>query len=299
MPRINKFIEKIICLPHSDKQDDNTLKEAVTLQNKVLFHLIRRAKFTAFGEHYQFSKIINSDNLELQFKETVPIHTYNDMYVRWWYRPLNGETYVTWPGKMKYFITKKHSGQYTGRTVPVSRAIMSSYLVAGKRHLSKFPDLINARQNNNRFKPDFNKTYYGGTLSEILEHYYPIKYHLCLKNIFTHKNKKEESGVLITEVGVVGIRIVSKDNEYKLIVDNGIYYEFIKTNGTIVSDNKKLLQKHAKTTLTLSQIEVNTNYSLILSNNSGAWRYVSGFDIKFTDKENLRFMVTNKLKDTE
>lgn len=299
MPRINKLIKNIICLPHSSKQDVYTLDEAVTLQNKVLYHLIRRAKFTAFGEHYQFSKIINSGNVELQFKETVPVHTYNDMYVRWWYRSLNGETYVTWPGKMKYFITKKQSGQYTGRTVPVSRAIMSSFLVAGKRYLSQFPDLLNTRQNKDTFKPDFNKTYYGGTLSEILEHYYPIKYHLCLKNIFFHKNKEEGSGVLITEVGVVGIQIVSKDNEYKLIIDNGMYYEFIKTNGKIVSDNKKLLQKRAKTTLTLSQIEDNTNYSLILSNNSGAWRYVTGFDIKFTDIENLRFIVTNKLKEIE
>ena len=297
MPPINKFIEKIICLPHSEKQNVYTLDEAVTLQNKVLNHLIRRAKFTAFGEHYQFSKIINSDNVELQFKETVPVHTYNDMYIRWWYRPLNGETYVTWPGKMKYFITKERNGRYTGRTVPVSRAIMSSYFVAGKRYLSKFPALKNTRQNKNTLKPDYNKTYYGGTLYEILAHTYPIKYHLCLKNIYSHKNKVEESGVLITEVGVVGIRIVSKDNEYKLIVDNGIYYEFIQTNDTIVSDTKKLLQKHAKTTLSLSQIKDNTNYSLILTNNSGAWRYVTGFNIKFTDIENLRFIVTNKLKD--
>ena len=297
MPAINKFIENFFCLPHSNKQNGYTLDEAVTLQNKVLNHLIRRAKFTAFGEHYQFPKIINSDNVELKFKETVPVHTYNDMYVRWWYRPLNGETYVTWPGKMKYFITKEKDGQYTGKTIPVSRAIMNSYFVAGKRYLSTFPDLVNRRQNKDTLKLDYKKTYYGGTLSEILAHTYPIKYHLCLKNIYTRKNKEKESGVLITEVGVVGIRTFSKDTDYRLIVDNGIYYEFIQTNGTKVSDIKKLLQKNAKTTLSLSQIKENTKYSLILTNNSGAWRYATGFNIKFTDTKNLRFIVANKLKD--
>ena len=72
-------------------------------QKKQLAKLLRKAQFTAFGEHYKFSKLLNSKDVEKSFAKQVPVHNYQSMYKRWWYRALNGETYVSWPGKVKYF----------------------------------------------------------------------------------------------------------------------------------------------------------------------------------------------------
>jgi len=140
MPVLSQILKKVVCLSGSDKQKDFVLAEAVDIQNKTLSYLLRRAKFTAFGEHYRFQEMISKGNLEEQFKQTVPIHTYGDMYVRWWYRLLHGESYVTWPGKQKYFLTKGFEEPDEKKSIPVSRSIINSYCAVGKKYLAGFSE---------------------------------------------------------------------------------------------------------------------------------------------------------------
>ena len=75
----------------------------IKAQTKELTKLLRRASSTAFGEHYHFDEILKSDNIFDTYRKYVPIFDYNSMYKNWWFRALNGETFVTWPGKIKYF----------------------------------------------------------------------------------------------------------------------------------------------------------------------------------------------------
>src|SRR5947209_3095292 len=72
-------------------------------QLKVLRSLLKKAQLTAFGEHYKFSQILHDKNIPKDFAATIPVHDYNSMFKKWWYRSLNGEPFVCWPGQIKYF----------------------------------------------------------------------------------------------------------------------------------------------------------------------------------------------------
>ena len=77
--------------------------DPIKAQTKELTKLLKRASSTAFGECYHFDRILQSDDIFNAFRESVPIFDYNSMYKNWWFRALNGETFVSWPGKVKYF----------------------------------------------------------------------------------------------------------------------------------------------------------------------------------------------------
>ena len=71
-----------------------------TAQKRVLKRLLRKAQFTAFGEYYNFPDILKSHDIIRSFQSKVPTFTYNTMFRKWWYRCLNGEAFVSWPGRV-------------------------------------------------------------------------------------------------------------------------------------------------------------------------------------------------------
>jgi hypothetical protein len=80
----------------------------------------------------------------------------------------------------------------------------------------------------------------------------------------------------------------------KLITDNGIYFEFvpfkpeyINQDGSIVSDAPSL---------TIADVELNQDYILIISTVSGAWRYLIGDTIAFTNIERAEIIITGRTK---
>ena len=46
-------------------------------QVRVLKKLLRKARFTAFGQQYRFDDILLSKNPAKKFQELVPVHDYN------------------------------------------------------------------------------------------------------------------------------------------------------------------------------------------------------------------------------
>ncbi len=72
-----------------------------------------------------------------------------------------------------------------------------------------------------------------------------------------------------------------------LILNNDIYYEFIKT---------KDLLNGKKNHIPLSEVEVGENYALIISTSSGLWRYNIGDTIQFTETNPYRVIVTGRTK---
>ncbi len=99
-------------------------------QMKVLRKLLSKSEFTAFGEHYNFSKLVNEKDVISAFQQTVSTHDYNAMFKKWWYRSLQGETYVCWPGKVKYFALSSGTSEASSKHIPVTidmlRAIKKS-----------------------------------------------------------------------------------------------------------------------------------------------------------------------------
>ncbi len=104
-------------------------------QERQLIRLLRKAKNTAFGEQYNFSAILNSDNILQSFRESVPVHNYSSMYKNWWYRALNGESYVAWPGKVKYFALSSGTSESSSKYIPVTEEMLRSIKRASIRQL--------------------------------------------------------------------------------------------------------------------------------------------------------------------
>jgi hypothetical protein len=72
-----------------------------------------------------------------------------------------------------------------------------------------------------------------------------------------------------------------------LLIDHGIYYEFIP-----IED----VDKSSKRALDLSEVEVNKVYALIITTNSGLWRYQIGDTIQFTSLSPYRIQVVGRTK---
>ena len=91
-----------------------------TAQKRVLKRLLRKAQFTAFGEYYNFPDILKSDDIIKSFQSKVPTFTYNTMFRKWWYRCLNGEAFVSWPGRVKYFALTSGTSESSSKHIPVT-----------------------------------------------------------------------------------------------------------------------------------------------------------------------------------
>ena len=80
----------------------------------------------------------------------------------------------------------------------------------------------------------------------------------------------------------------------RLLLRNGIYYEFIPFNSSNFSESGDLLA--GVQSLTLSQVNDKEEYALIISTCSGAWRYMIGDTIKFTNLERCEIKITGRTK---
>ena len=87
--------------------------------------------------------------------------------------------------------------------------------------------------------------------------------------------------------GFFAIQDQNNSNELLLMLDYGIFYEFIPmdTFGTL---NQRVIR--------LNQVELNKNYALVITTNSGLWRYLIGDTIRFTSLSPYRIKVTGRTK---
>jgi GH3 auxin-responsive promoter len=100
-------------------------------QQQVLSRLMKKAKHTHFGKHYQFNLLLKNDNLYAEFKKAIPFHNYNQMYNRWWKFCHEGEEDVCWPGKVKYFALSSGTSESASKHIPVTDDMIKSVKKAG------------------------------------------------------------------------------------------------------------------------------------------------------------------------
>ena len=81
----------------------------------------------------------------------------------------------------------------------------------------------------------------------------------------------------------------------KLIVNNGIYYEFIPFTNEFFDPEGNLLTRYPKT-LTLSQVKEKEEYALLVSTCAGAWRYLIGDTIRFESLHHMEIAITGRTK---
>lgn len=80
----------------------------------------------------------------------------------------------------------------------------------------------------------------------------------------------------------------------KLVTDNGIYFEFVPFLPEYINEDGSLSQDSPA--LKLSEVELDTDYVLIISTVSGAWRYLIGDTVAFTDVERAEIKITGRTK---
>ena len=106
------------------------------------------------------------------------------------------------------------------------------------------------------------------------------------KSLFPSNNFKYYEIYNASE-GFFGIQDRNDSNELLLMLDYGIFYEFIPMD-TYGSKHERIIP--------LSQVELNKNYAIIISTNAGLWRYKIGDTVRFTSISPYRIKVSGRTK---
>ena len=94
--------------------------------------------------------------------------------------------------------------------------------------------------------------------------------------------------------GFIAFQKSNKSLGMCLELDNGIFYEFIPFNSDNFSNDGVLLDN--ANALNIDEIESDKEYAILLSTNAGAWRYLVGDTIKFTDISKNELIITGRIK---
>lgn len=116
-------------------------------QIRVLKKLLKKARFTEFGQHYRFDDALLNKHPAKKFQELVPVHDYNKIYEEWWKKTLEGVPDVTWPGKIKYYALSSGTSEAASKYIPVTRELLRSNTV---NYLRQLLSLIRYEEANKR-----------------------------------------------------------------------------------------------------------------------------------------------------
>ncbi len=125
--------------------------------------------------------------------------------------------------------------------------------------------------------PDFELFVYGGVNFE------PYK-----QKMFDTIGKKITSiETYPASEGFIAYQHSQEDNGLLLLLNSGIFYEFIVADEYYNQNPKRY---------TISEVQLNVNYALIINSNAGLWGYSIGDTIKFISLEPVKILVTGRIK---
>ena len=87
--------------------------------------------------------------------------------------------------------------------------------------------------------------------------------------------------------GFFGLQDDPDDSSMLLMLDYGVFYEFIPVS-ELGHANPKALH--------LGEIQTDVNYAIIITTNSGLWRYMIGDTVSFTSTKPYKFKITGRTK---
>lgn len=87
--------------------------------------------------------------------------------------------------------------------------------------------------------------------------------------------------------GFFGIQDLNNSDDMLLMLDYGIYYEFMPLS-EYGKENPK--------TITLDKVELDVNYAVVITTNAGLWRYLIGDTIKFTNLNPFKIKITGRTR---
>jgi len=104
-------------------------------QLKVLRKMLRKARFTEFGQKYMFDEILLSRHVGKLFQEVVPTYDYSKIFKEWWYKTLEGKPDICWPGVIKLFALSSGTSESASKYIPITKDLIRSNNITSIRHL--------------------------------------------------------------------------------------------------------------------------------------------------------------------
>lgn len=348
-------------------------------QLKVLRKLLKKARFTEFGQKFQFDEILLSRHPGKKFQQHVPTNDYNTIYRDWWYKTLEGKSDVCWPGKIKYYALSSGTSEAASKYIPITNDLLRGNRVAmikqlftlrtyndipvksigkgwlmigGSTDLQKGPgyyagDLsgITAKKVPFWFTPfykpgkeiaktkDWDKkiqmvieeapnwdigfvvgvpAWIQLCMEKIIERYKVNSIHDIWPNLafFVHggvsfepykKGFEKLLGKPLTYIetylaseGFLAYQDRQHANGMKLVLNEHIFFEFVPFDdinfdqeGNMIADPQALM---------IHEVEEGKDYAILLSTSAGAWRYLIGDTVRFTDKDKCEIIITGRTK---
>jgi hypothetical protein len=349
-------------------------------QLRVLKKLLKKARFTAFGQEYKFDEILFNSDPAKRFQELVPVHDYNKIYERWWKKTLDGVPDVAWPGQIKYYALSSGTSEAASKYIPITREMLRSNVINYWRQFismlgyEKLPRnaitkgflMIGGATDLQKGKagwyagdlsgilakkrPFWFQSFYkpGGRIAaikdwnqklhEIVEHAkewdigyivgVPAWCQMCMEMVIQHYGvqhiheiwpnfgffvhggvafepyKKGFEKLLgkpivyienyLSSEGFIGYKDREDAKGMRLILNNNIFMEFVPFDEKNFDSDGKMTDNPAA--LLIDEVEEHKDYALLISTNSGAWRYLLGDTIRFVDKERCEVVITGRTK---
>lgn len=125
--KIPKSIAKALKLP--------VVNDPKRLQLKALKKLLKKARYTEFGQQFRFDEILMTKHTGKRFQQLVPVYDYNKLYNAYWHKTLEGVPDVCWPGRIKYFALSSGTSESASKYIPITKDLIKSNLLTSRRQL--------------------------------------------------------------------------------------------------------------------------------------------------------------------
>ncbi len=86
--------------------------------------------------------------------------------------------------------------------------------------------------------------------------------------------------------GYFGLQDQKNSKDLLLLTNSEVFYEFIPMSSFDGNNSKEVIS--------LNQVQINTDYALVISTSAGLWRYIIGDTIRFTQINPYRFVVSGR-----
>lgn len=348
-------------------------------QIKVLKKLLRKARFTEFGQAYRFDEILLSRHAGKKFQEIVPTCDYSKIHANWWHKTLEGIPDVCWPGKIKYYALSSGTSEAASKYIPITNDLLKGnrivmikqllslrtyedipvksiskggLMIGGSTDLQKGPgyfagDLsgITAKKVPFWFTPFYKpgkkiakEKNWEKKLEEIVEQApnwdigyitgVPAWIQMCLEKIINRYQLKTihdmwpnlsffiHGGVAfepykkgfekllshpltyietyLASEGFIAYQDRQGAKGMRLVTNDHLFLEFVPFDEKNFSADGNMAEYPEA--LMIHEVEEGKDYALLLSTSAGAWRYLIGDTIRFTDKERCEIIITGRTK---
>lgn len=98
----------------------------------------------------------------------------------------------------------------------------------------------------------------------------------------------------LSSEGFIGYKDREHAKGMKLILNNNIFMEFVPFNDENFDSDGKMVEKPLA--LMIHEVEEGKDYALLMSTNSGAWRYLIGDTVRFVDVARGEVVITGRTK---